>query len=57
MALGSVPASGGMTYPCRDDGIVELGFDFPKLAQQTTTDDGSLCEHNLTSLAIRWNRW
>nr|VFK07614.1 MAG: hypothetical protein BECKLPF1236A_GA0070988_100108 [Candidatus Kentron sp. LPFa] len=48
-----VLASAGMTYPCRDDGIVEFGFDFPKLAQQTTTDDGSLRVHNLTLLAIR----
>ena len=27
MALDSVPASAGMTYPCRDNGIVEFGFD------------------------------
>ena len=28
MALDPVSASAGMTYPCRDDGIVEFGFDF-----------------------------
>nr|VFK20922.1 MAG: hypothetical protein BECKLPF1236A_GA0070988_102813 [Candidatus Kentron sp. LPFa]VFK34582.1 MAG: hypothetical protein BECKLPF1236C_GA0070990_102824 [Candidatus Kentron sp. LPFa] len=28
MALDPVPASAGMTYPCRDDGIVEFEFDF-----------------------------
>nr|VFK62943.1 MAG: hypothetical protein BECKUNK1418G_GA0071005_102821 [Candidatus Kentron sp. UNK]VFK70668.1 MAG: hypothetical protein BECKUNK1418H_GA0071006_103521 [Candidatus Kentron sp. UNK] len=28
MALDPVPASAGMTYPCRDDGIVEFGFGF-----------------------------
>nr|VFK62135.1 MAG: hypothetical protein BECKUNK1418G_GA0071005_102213 [Candidatus Kentron sp. UNK] len=28
MALDPVPGLNGMTYPCRDDGIVEFGFDF-----------------------------
>nr|VFK21063.1 MAG: hypothetical protein BECKLPF1236B_GA0070989_12355 [Candidatus Kentron sp. LPFa] len=28
MALDPVPAFAGMTYPCRDDGIVEFRFDF-----------------------------
>nr|VFK15680.1 MAG: hypothetical protein BECKLPF1236B_GA0070989_10828 [Candidatus Kentron sp. LPFa] len=28
MALGPVSDIDGMTYPCRDDGIVEFGFDF-----------------------------
>nr|VFK62721.1 MAG: hypothetical protein BECKUNK1418G_GA0071005_102626 [Candidatus Kentron sp. UNK]VFK70583.1 MAG: hypothetical protein BECKUNK1418H_GA0071006_103226 [Candidatus Kentron sp. UNK] len=28
MALDPVSDIDGMTYPCRDDGIVEFGFDF-----------------------------
>nr|VFK66437.1 MAG: hypothetical protein BECKUNK1418G_GA0071005_10938 [Candidatus Kentron sp. UNK]VFK72026.1 MAG: hypothetical protein BECKUNK1418H_GA0071006_10928 [Candidatus Kentron sp. UNK] len=28
MVLDPVPGINGMTYPCRDDGIVEFGFDF-----------------------------
>nr|VFK65579.1 MAG: hypothetical protein BECKUNK1418G_GA0071005_106531 [Candidatus Kentron sp. UNK]VFK71537.1 MAG: hypothetical protein BECKUNK1418H_GA0071006_107031 [Candidatus Kentron sp. UNK] len=28
MALDPVPGINGMTYPCRDDGIVEFEFDF-----------------------------
>ena len=28
MALDPVPDINGMTYPYRDDGIVEFGFDF-----------------------------
>nr|VFK66517.1 MAG: hypothetical protein BECKUNK1418G_GA0071005_109611 [Candidatus Kentron sp. UNK]VFK71868.1 MAG: hypothetical protein BECKUNK1418H_GA0071006_108511 [Candidatus Kentron sp. UNK] len=28
MALDPVPDIDGMTYPCRDDGIVEFRFDF-----------------------------
>nr|VFK08204.1 MAG: hypothetical protein BECKLPF1236A_GA0070988_1001415 [Candidatus Kentron sp. LPFa] len=28
MALDPVPAYAEMTYPCRDDGIVEFWFDF-----------------------------
>nr|VFK15976.1 MAG: hypothetical protein BECKLPF1236A_GA0070988_101373 [Candidatus Kentron sp. LPFa] len=28
MALDPVPASAGMTYPCRDDGIIEFWFGF-----------------------------
>nr|VFK22305.1 MAG: hypothetical protein BECKLPF1236A_GA0070988_103403 [Candidatus Kentron sp. LPFa]VFK35521.1 MAG: hypothetical protein BECKLPF1236C_GA0070990_103852 [Candidatus Kentron sp. LPFa] len=28
MALDPVPDIDGMTYPCRDDGMIEFWFDF-----------------------------
>nr|VFK32575.1 MAG: hypothetical protein BECKLPF1236C_GA0070990_101713 [Candidatus Kentron sp. LPFa] len=28
MALDPVPGINGMTYPCRDDGIAEFGYQF-----------------------------
>ena len=45
MALDPVPASAEMTYPCRDDEIVEFGFDFQlgvKISDSCFRDTASL---------------
>nr|VFK14123.1 MAG: hypothetical protein BECKLPF1236B_GA0070989_105712 [Candidatus Kentron sp. LPFa] len=45
MALYPIPTSAGMTYPCRDDGIVEFGFDFQfgvKISDSCFRDTASL---------------